>query len=52
MEFALSDIEQNVSELSKSWDDRLVSAIKSAFGEARSVQLINQFSNAFSQAYG
>lgn len=51
MEFAVSDIEQNVSELSKSWDDRLIGTIKSAFGEARSVQLINQFSNAFSQAY-
>jgi glutamate dehydrogenase len=51
VDFAVSDIEQNVSELSKSWDDRLISTIKSAFGEAKSVSLIKQFSNAFSQSY-
>ncbi|MBE1288244.1 MAG: NAD-glutamate dehydrogenase [Alteromonadaceae bacterium] len=51
VDFAVSDIEQNVSELSKSWDDRLINTIKSAFGEAKSVSLIKQFSNAFSQSY-
>ncbi len=51
VDFSVNQIEQNVSELSKAWEDRLVSAIKSAFGEAKSVRLIKQFANAFNQAY-
>ena len=49
--YPIADIEHNVIELSKTWDDRLASVIRSSFGEAKSVKLINRYTQHFSQAY-
>ncbi len=50
-DYPIKQIEDNVVELSKNWDDRLANAIRSSFGEAKSVRLINRYTGHFSQAY-
>ncbi|NCP63075.1 MAG: NAD-glutamate dehydrogenase [Paraglaciecola sp.] len=50
-EFNVKEIEQNIIELTKSWDDRLLSAIRTKHGEAVGKALEKKYVNAFSRSY-
>ena len=50
-EFDVKEIEQNIIELTKTWNDRLSSALSSAYGEATAKSLERNYVNAFSRSY-
>ena len=50
-EFNVKEIEKNIIELTKSWDDRLVATIRSKHGEAQGKALEKKYVNAFSRSY-
>lgn len=50
-EYDVKEIEQNIIELTKTWNDRLASAITQAHGEARGKELERKYNNAFSRSY-
>jgi glutamate dehydrogenase len=50
-EYKVKDIEQNIIELNKSWDDRLGSTIRANHGEAKGKKLEQSYVNAFSSSY-
>ncbi len=50
-EFDVKEIEQNIIELTKTWNDRLASAISASHGEASGKSLERKYSNAFSRSY-
>ena len=50
-EFDVKEIEQNIIELTKTWNDRLASAISAAHGEASGKALERKYNNAFSRSY-
>ncbi|MFC3095765.1 NAD-glutamate dehydrogenase [Alteromonas sediminis] len=47
----VKEIEKNIIELSKTWNDRLAAAIRSAHGESKGKALENRYINAFSRSY-
>lgn len=51
MDYPVKEIEQNIIELTKTWSDRLATVIKTAYGEAKSVSIINRYAQSFSQSY-
>ncbi|KXI29053.1 NAD-glutamate dehydrogenase [Paraglaciecola hydrolytica] len=50
-EFNVKEIEKNIIELTKSWDDRLVATIRTKHGEAQGKALEKKYVNAFSRSY-
>ena len=50
-EYNVKDIEKNIIELNKSWDDRLASTIRSNHGEAKGKRLEQRYVNAFPSSY-
>ncbi|MDC0603412.1 NAD-glutamate dehydrogenase, partial [Aliiglaciecola sp.] len=50
-EFNVKEIENNIIELTKSWNDRLGTSIRSAYGEAAGKVLEQKYNNAFSHSY-
>ncbi|MFT6412366.1 MAG: glutamate dehydrogenase, partial [Glaciecola sp.] len=51
MEFDVKEIEDNLIELTKSWQDKLAAKITSAYGEARGKAIQKKYVNAFSRSY-
>jgi glutamate dehydrogenase len=51
LEFNVKEIERNIIELSKSWEDQLQAAIKDNHGEAKGKKLEKKYLNAFSSSY-
>ncbi|MBT0587115.1 NAD-glutamate dehydrogenase [Alteromonas oceanisediminis] len=51
VEYDVKEIENNIIELTKTWSDRLASAIVSAHGEAAGKDLQQRYGNAFSRSY-
>lgn len=51
VEYDVKEIETNIIELTKTWGDRLSSAIVSAHGEAVGKALQQRYANAFSRSY-
>ncbi|MBU3022901.1 NAD-glutamate dehydrogenase [Aestuariibacter sp. A3R04] len=51
VEYDVKEIEQNIIELTKTWNDRLASSIKAAHGEATGKALERKYNNAFSRSY-
>ena len=47
----LAEIEQNLTEAAKSWDDKFKTAIVSHYGEEKGRALSNQYATAFPQSY-
>ena len=47
----VKEIEKNIVELTKSWNDRLASAIRANHGEAAGKTLEKKYDNAFSRSY-
>ena len=45
------EIEKNMVELTKTWNDRLATAITSAYGEAKGKAVEKKYTNAFSRSY-
>ena len=50
-EFNVKEIEKNIIELTKSWDDRLLATIRTKHGEAQGKALEKKYVNAFSRSY-
>ncbi|RDV25967.1 NAD-glutamate dehydrogenase [Alteromonas aestuariivivens] len=50
-EFDVKEIENNIIELTKTWNDRLASAIVATHGEAKGKSLERKYNNAFSRSY-
>ena len=50
-EFNVKDIEKNIIELTKSWNDRLTTSIRASYGEAAGKVLEQKYDNAFSRSY-
>jgi len=50
-EYNVKDIEKNIIELNKSWDDRLAITIRSNHGEAKGKKLEQRYVNAFPSSY-
>ncbi|MGJ8679053.1 NAD-glutamate dehydrogenase [Paraglaciecola sp.] len=50
-EYNVKEIEKNIIELSKSWDDQLQAAIRANHGEAKGKRLEQRYVNAFSSSY-
>jgi glutamate dehydrogenase len=50
-EYNVKDIEKNIIELNKSWDDRLANTIRSNHGEAKGKRLEQKYVNAFPSSY-
>ncbi|MEC8376363.1 MAG: NAD-glutamate dehydrogenase domain-containing protein, partial [Pseudomonadota bacterium] len=50
-EFDVKEIEQNIIELTKTWNDRLAASISAAHGEASGKALERKYNNAFSRSY-
>ncbi|NDV91270.1 NAD-glutamate dehydrogenase [Alteromonas sp. 345S023] len=50
-EYDVKEIENNIIELTKTWNDRLASAICAAHGEASGKALERKYNNAFSRSY-
>ncbi|MBL4630233.1 MAG: NAD-glutamate dehydrogenase, partial [Paraglaciecola sp.] len=50
-EYNVKDIEKNIIELNKSWDDRLANTIRSNHGEAKGKKLEQRYVNAFASSY-
>ncbi|MFT5542910.1 MAG: glutamate dehydrogenase [Glaciecola sp.] len=51
MEFDVKEIEDNLIELTKSWQDKLAAKITSAYGEAKGKAIQKKYVNAFSRSY-
>ncbi|MEG3768659.1 NAD-glutamate dehydrogenase, partial [Alteromonas sp. 14N.309.X.WAT.G.H12] len=51
VEYDVKEIEQNIIELTKTWNDRLAAAITAAYGEANGKALERKYNNAFSRSY-
>ncbi|WP_100657354.1 NAD-glutamate dehydrogenase [Alteromonas flava] len=51
VEYDVKEIENNIIELTKTWNDRLANAIVSAHGEAAGKALQQRYANAFSRSY-
>lgn len=51
MDYPVKEIEQNIIELTKTWPDRLANVIKTAYGEGKSVSVIERYATNFSQSY-
>lgn len=51
MEFDVKEIEDNVIELTKSWQDKLATKITSTYGQAKGKAIQKKYVNAFSQSY-
>mgnify|MGYP000020584306 CR=1 FL=1 len=51
MEFDVNEIEDNLIELTKTWQDKLASRITSAHGEAKGKALVKKYADAFSRSY-
>ena len=50
-EYDVKEIEQNIIELTKTWNDRLANAITQAYGEAGGKAIERKYNNAFSRSY-
>ena len=50
-EYDVKEIENNIIELTKTWNDRLASAITAAHGEATGKALERKYNNAFTRSY-
>ncbi|MPW28450.1 NAD-glutamate dehydrogenase [Agarivorans sp. B2Z047] len=50
-EFDLSDLQTNLIEAARTWEDRLVDSLISNFGEERAIQLSNKYQTAFPRSY-
>lgn len=50
-DYNVKDIEKNIIELTKSWNDRLAASIRTAHGEAAGKLLEQKYDNAFSRSY-
>lgn len=50
-EFNVKEIEKNIIELTKSWEDRLLTTIRNKHGEAIGKALEKKYVNAFSRSY-
>ncbi|MFT6988848.1 MAG: glutamate dehydrogenase, partial [Paraglaciecola sp.] len=50
-EYNVKEIEKNIIELNKSWDDRLANTIRSNHGEAKGKKLEQRYVNAFPSSY-
>lgn len=50
-EYDVKEIEKNIIELTKTWNDRLAAAITAAHGEANGKSLERKYTNAFSRSY-
>jgi glutamate dehydrogenase len=50
-EFNVKEIEKNIIELTKSWEDRLLTTIRNKHGEAVGKALEKKYVNAFSRSY-
>ncbi|GGD52444.1 NAD-glutamate dehydrogenase [Lacimicrobium alkaliphilum] len=51
VEINVKEIEKNIIELSKRWEDKLSSALRSTYGEASGKQLDEKYLNAFTRSY-
>lgn len=51
VEVNVKDIEKNIVELSKSWDDKLGSAIRASYGQTKGKALEQKYESAFSRSY-
>jgi len=51
VEIDVAEIEKNIVELSKSWNDRLASSLRASHGEAKGKALENKYGNAFTRGY-
>lgn len=51
VEYKVKDIERNLVEAARTWEDKLESAIIGAYGEARGRELIRKYVNAFPRSY-
>ncbi|WJG11293.1 NAD-glutamate dehydrogenase [Aliiglaciecola sp. LCG003] len=47
----VKDIEKNIIELTKSWNDRLAASIRATYGEAAGKALEQKYDNGFSRSY-
>ncbi|QPL51803.1 NAD-glutamate dehydrogenase [Alteromonas sp. B31-7] len=50
-EYDVKEIEKNIIELTKTWNDRLASSISANYGEASGKALERKYNNAFSRSY-
>lgn len=50
-EYDVKQIEKNIIELTKTWNDRLNASITAQYGEARGKDLERKYNNAFSRSY-
>ena len=50
-EFDVKEIEKNIAELTKSWADRLGTALRQEFGEGKGKTLEQKYGNAFTRSY-
>ncbi|WP_199611582.1 NAD-glutamate dehydrogenase [Flocculibacter collagenilyticus] len=50
-EIDVKDIENNLREAARTWDDKLHSALLESFGEATGKELARKYSNAFQRSY-
>ncbi len=51
IEFNVKEIEQNLIEAARTWEDKLATALIGTFGELRGRELGNKYINAFPRAY-
>ena len=51
LEFDVNEIEKNLVELTKTWQDKLNSKIVSVYGEEQGKAIVQKYDNAFSRSY-
>lgn len=51
VEINVKEIEKNIVELTKSWDDRLGTAIRASYGESKGKALEHKYESAFPRSY-
>lgn len=51
LEFDVNEIEKNLIELTKSWQDKLNSKLVSYYGEEKGKSIVRKYDNAFSRSY-
>ena len=51
VEYKVKDIERNLVEAARTWEDKLESALIGVYGEARGRELIGKYVNAFPRSY-
>jgi glutamate dehydrogenase len=51
VEYKVKDIERNLVEAARTWEDKLESALIGVYGEARGRELISKYVNAFPRSY-